>query len=375
MLPLKSSSHRKVMHLIRRHEALSGAQLSRITGLRASTIGYILQQLNAQGLIEEKGYGKTTEKGGKRPHLWGITDNSGYLLGLEVMKNQIRGVIVSLSGRMILRVEKDFHRIDQENIIERVTQIISEMIQESSLEKSDILEAAVALPGIIDTEKNKVLYSSVLDLHQFDLSGPISAATGMNIHLINDANAGALGDQWYSDQPAEARGNILYVNYNHSATEIGLGIVIQNRLYTGTKGSAGEILSNIPSFEEWVEKGQNKHAAPSLPVSLIDLYYKHLDGDETAGRYIYHINDHIKKEISRIIGLLNPQRLVIGGEITSCKGWMEQLLVPSVKEYLNANTRFSLHIPEITHSRHGIFSVALGATAYMLSRQLETEFA
>jgi len=366
MLQFTSTSHRKILQLIRMNQQISGAELSRLTSLRASTVGYILQHLNERALIDCFGYGKTTHKGGKKPLLWGINESAGYLIGMEVLRNQIRGVIASLSGKMVLRVEKDFQQIHDKNITARVSQIINEMIREADIQKHEILNTTIAIPGIIDVHQEHILYSAVLDISNFDLAGPVSNETGIETHLINDANAGALSDQWYTQMgPQETSNHIIYINYNQAATEMGLGIILNNRLYTGAKGTAGELLSNIPAIEE---QFMTDKSAPK--ISLIDLYYKQLEGDALAAGFIHQINDYLRKEVSRLIGLFNPQRIILGGEISSCQGWPEKLLIPAVKEYINQNTRFSLYIPEIKFSPFGIFSVALGATAYTLSKEL-----
>jgi predicted NBD/HSP70 family sugar kinase len=359
MIPFKSQNHQQIFRLIRIRQSASGAELSRATGLRASTIVYILQHLKDRRLIRETGLGNTTQKGGKKPVLWGVHDQAGYLLGIEVLRKQIRGVIVSLSGKIILRVEKGLRQIDSSNLVDSLSGIIFEMIHESSLRKEEIMDASIALPGIVDGQKGRILYSSVLNLSMFDLTPQLSEKTGFSSRLINDANAGALADQWYDEKPGMPPGNTLFLNYNDEARELGLGIVIGHQLYTGREGMAGEFFSPVPSLK-----------APS-GKSIIDVYYRHREGDQEAGNIIKHFNRALSDEIVRMIGLFNPERIVIGGAINACKGWMEQLLLPEIKTKLYNNTKIQITPPEIKQAQSGIFSIAMGATAYALSGILE----
>jgi hypothetical protein len=50
---------------------------------------------------------------------------------------------------------------------------------------------------------------------------------------------------------------------------------------------------------------------------------------------------------------------------------MEQLLLPEIKTKLYNNTKIQITPPEIKQAQSGIFSIAMGATAYALSGILE----
>ncbi|MFP4604037.1 MAG: ROK family transcriptional regulator [Bacteroidales bacterium] len=383
MFTFKSENHKKILQIIRLHQGISGAEMARMTGLQASTIGYIIQHLNEKGLIREKGLGNTTNKGGKKPLIWGINDSAAYLIGLEIVKSQIRGIVVGLAGEIILRMEKDFYSIDQENIVEKSSHVILEMLQEAGLEKNKILSTCIAIPGIVDTTNSEIIMSNLLQIQNFKLSNHIYEQTGLETYIVNDANAGALGEQWYYQPQGNKPENIIYINFNQVSTDIGVGIIIRNRLYTGNYGTAGEIISAIPIYSEWIKekKGSGKiteteSSNPKMPgnFTLIDFYEAYKKGVQPEEQFFTRLNKYLTEEISRLIALLNPDKIIFGGEITSCSGWLEKLLIPSIKKHLTTKSRIAIPLPEMKFSSFGIFSVALGATGITLSKKLETEY-
>ncbi|NJK96574.1 MAG: MarR family transcriptional regulator [Bacteroidales bacterium] len=95
---LTENSHKQVLNLIRLYREISGAELARLTNLRPSTVLYILRILDEKGLIEISGTGESTTKGGKKPTLWKIKSNIGYVIGLEILVHKIRMVLTGIEG-------------------------------------------------------------------------------------------------------------------------------------------------------------------------------------------------------------------------------------------------------------------------------------
>ena len=83
---LTENSHKQVLNIIRTHREVSGAEISRLTGLQPSTILYILRILDRKGFIAISRTGDSTQKGGKKPVLWKIRPDIGVMLGIEVFK-------------------------------------------------------------------------------------------------------------------------------------------------------------------------------------------------------------------------------------------------------------------------------------------------
>ena len=378
MLDLKERSHKKVFSLIRALGRVSGAQLSKQTEMQPSSLVYILRHLKDKNLVRVSGYGSSTEKGGKRPVLWEINPEYGNILGLEIMRHAIRAVLVNIAGDVLMKVEKEFTPGRPEKNITRITNTIEEIIRESGQDVSRLLYIALAIPGIVDPRDHKVVYSFGLKMEDYDLKGRIQEYFQVPIGIINDANAGALGEQWFSSGD-NLINNILYIMYNPLVGGMGLGVVVNQKLYTGSSGVAGEIFSRIPSLEQVIEqmtreepelKSMIPPSKKNTDIQIADLYSYSRKGCAFSHAVLARISKLVAKEIGKITGLFDPERITLGGDLSICENLCCDEIVLALGDLLKKYYPFKIEIPEIHYAKAKIFSAALGATALYLSDEL-----
>lgn len=94
----------------------------------------------------------------------------------------------------------------------------------------------VSTAGPLDFAAGAVVAPPNLPYPRIELAGPLEAAFGVSVTLINDARAGALGEHAHG----AGRGcqNLVYVTIS---TGIGGGVIADGRLLSGRGGNAGEI--------------------------------------------------------------------------------------------------------------------------------------
>lgn len=378
MLDLKERSHRKVFSLIRAQGKVSGALLSKQTEMQPSSLVYILRHLKDKNLIRVSGFGTSTQKGGKRPVLWEVNPDYGVIMGLEVMRHAIRAVLVNLAGEVLMKVEKEFTPGRTEKNISRIINTIHEIITESNDAPEKLRYISLAIPGIVDPKTQNVVYSFGLKMEDYDLRGRISEEFDIPVGIINDANAGALGEQWFN-QEGSLINNILYIMYNPLVGGMGLGVVVNQKLYTGSNGIAGEIFSRIPSLEVIIQEISEQHpeAKSLIPrgknlaeIQIADLYNHSKRNCELSHLVLSKLSKLVAKEISKITGLFDPERITLGGDLSICENLCCDEIVIALRELLNKYYPFKIEIPQIQYARSKVFSAAIGATALYLSEEL-----
>ncbi len=375
MIPVKEPSHKKVFSLIRAQGQASGAMLAKQTGMQPSSLVYILNNLKEKGLIKVCGHGNSTAKGGKRPVLWQIDPDYGCILGLEVMRSAIRAVLVNLAGEIILKAEKDFTPEEPHRIVLRICNTIKEMIDENSFATKRLLYISLAVPGIVDPGSHEIIYSYGLKLQNFDLKTKITEFFGVPSGIINDANAGVIGDQWFTGLDLSVN-NSLYISYNPVAGGIGLGIVINRKLYTGSNGLAGEYSFRIPPLKQIVKENLKTINAKQvlLPVNgnidktqISEIFFHAKKGCELSNQTLSSLCKHVAAEISRLIGLFDPDRITLGGDLSICEHMCCSEILIHLKTMLQVDYPFMMQIPRIDYARSKVFAVAIGATALYLT--------
>lgn len=376
---LKDSSQRVVLNLIRLHKELSGAELSRLTGLQPSTIVYILRALKNKKLIEKKGVGASTNRGGKKPTLWRIRAKSRWCLGLEILPTQIRVIATSINDQVGFKESVIIQKgINKKNIIHHVIKIVEPFLKQQS-NNLILTGIGIAIPGIIETETGNILYSSSLDLKNFDLVTPLEAALGIPVIIGNDANAGALALQWYPDSTKHLYNNKVFIMYNQEAKNLGSGLIINNSLFIGSSGTAGEIFSPLPNILDLMKEGIRQSDEKSILkqedtedtqdlTCLSELAEK---GCPASYYVLTAVCNYIAREMINITGLINPDLIVLGGDLPKPDYWIKKAILPVVRKEMDSKLKRGYLIPEIRASELKEYAVAMGANALILSTWLD----
>lgn len=370
-----TKSPKQVLNAIRIYKEISGAQLAQITGLRPSTIVYILRSLKKAGLIEVSRIGNSSSFGGKPPTLWRLLADKGFIIGIEIVPNQLRTTVIDFSCNIIHQQIKRNVNTDNVQLVNLVVNFVREIIQSLKLPGNKIIGVGVALPGWVDSKNGLVVYSVPLALKKFPLQMILQNSLNLPVLIANDANAGALGVKCFSDTLENLPANFVYLTISDRFQGIGAGIVIDHQLYEGSYCSAGEITTTLQQVPQLVEKAQKKYRNKSFNIEIknpdelnciADVIRYTKQNCRIANFVLKNITHAITMELLWIIGFLNPGLIVIGGDITEVEFIINDFILPNVQEKSLKLFPGGITIPKIIFSRFGIHSVSVGATALIL---------
>ena len=134
-------------------------------------------------------------------------------------------------------VYKEAIPTDIENGKEKLAQDIIDLIKRVA-EKADgkVESVGIGVPGDVDKFTGRIIYCNNIPLADIDLKGEIEKQTGIPCFINNDANVAALGEVL-----AGAAKNYKDAVMITIGTGVGCGIVMDNKIYLGCNGAAGEI--------------------------------------------------------------------------------------------------------------------------------------
>lgn len=381
MLPqsfqLKIASHRQILNCIRLRGEISGAELARINHLQPSTLVYILRSLQKKGLIKISKQGAQLGTAGKPPTLWALVADKGYYVGLEVIPNEVRATVMDFAGGIVHQEHKKMRNVGGDKLPRSIKDFLDAMIQRQKLEREKIIGVGVALTGLVDREKGLVHYSRKLQLKNFPIEEKLHKLLELPVEVVNDANAGALGIKWHDSSVAASRKSVIFLTLNEKTAYFGAGLILDENLYEGAQGAAGEIFSSLPSLEELVQTGKDKYGDLQ---PLIELQKKKpsIGIDEViqmarqqcpiSRDVLIHYTQFIVHEIVRIVSLLNPDVIVLGGDISDARDLIYDEIVRGVTNRLDEIFPGGIATPAIQFSRFGIYSVSVGATALIMRK-------
>ena len=224
-----------VFDLIRRKGPISRAEIARTIGLSIPTVMKITEEFSHKQFVQDVGKGESS--GGKRPELLELIPDSKYIIGVGVGRSKTNVLMMNLAGEVFIReIMETGGTVVPEVWISRLIQVIENVIRESGLPEKRILGMGIGMPGILDEESGKVLFSPDFKWENVDMLTPIRERFKMDITIENANRALAMGE-YYFGAGVDSR-NFLVVNLGHG---IGSAIMREGEFYRGRSGSSGEI--------------------------------------------------------------------------------------------------------------------------------------
>jgi predicted NBD/HSP70 family sugar kinase len=315
-----------ILNYIRERGPISRADIAHETALQRSTVSLIVEELGAEGLVEEVG-GKST--GGRPPLLLSLRTADAVAIGVDVGTARTLVATSDLAGRVLQWERFDTPR-DSDDLIANIITNSRDLIAKN---KSTIEGIGISLPGLVDSEGTK-LYVPQFKWRDIPLVEQVSAEIGLPVSLENDANAAALAELWFGrPEIREVRDFILVL----VEEGVGTGIVFDGQVYRGEGGAAGEfghmtIGSGAPvacasgSRECWeafasersalaryksLSGNQNGRANPSFS-DLMDLALHNNDAARLALKETAH---YLGIGIANLIRGLAPEAVIVSGPI------------------------------------------------------------
>ena len=221
--------------LVHHHGVLSRAQLTRQTGLNRSTVGTLIGQLIALGLVYETAPAGEGQVGRPSPEVHPSPSIAALAVNPEI--DAVTIGLVSLGGKVQKKIRFETERIPSaREAVNIASAVISGM--RSELDASyRITGIGMAVPGLVNRDDGVVRHAPHLGWRNEPVARMLSEATGYSCHAANDASLGAEAELIFG--AGAGQGNLIYLN--GGASGIGGGIISDGRLLRGASGYAGEL--------------------------------------------------------------------------------------------------------------------------------------
>jgi predicted NBD/HSP70 family sugar kinase len=287
-----------------------------------------------------------------------VNSNVRVLIGIEIAVECVRLVCVSVTGTIISEAEAPLKNSQPERVCTQVARMVKTLSTELQAQGLLLSGVGVCLPGAINDESGIVRLAPNLEWRNVAFLPMIANAFRLagvsptQIHLQNDADAAALGE--YEFGLSDGDDPLIFINCD---VGVGAGIVLNDRLFTGSVGTAGEIGHTILQINgPLCSCGRNGCAETFIGSRFLR---KKADVD-AAGQYLGVL-------IQNLDAMFNPRVLVLGGR--SCVN--NPGLVEKARQTLLTYAQGAgLPAPEVRAARYGLQAAAVGAAALVLHRFL-----
>lgn len=318
---------------------MSRADLGRLTGRNRSTVASLVSDLASLGLVDEQD--PITDGTVGRPSHGVALRSSVAAFAVHPEVDALTVAIVGLDGQVRRKVRHEFKSIpSMREVVTLATTVMSAMgAEESGFRISGV---GVAVPGLVRTADGLVRNAPHLGWREEPLGEALADAMSLPVLVANDAQLGALAERDYG----AGRGVSHFVYLNGGASGIGGAIVVGGELLGGAYGYAGELGHTPVSSSEHVDTvgiPGSLEAEVTREELLTLLGGNHMDPDKfeealladrsaSVSATVARQRDHLAIALGTVINVLNPERILLGGFLSSLLAYDPKGLRSAVEE-------------------------------------------
>lgn len=245
----------------------------------------------------------------------GIGEESGRFLGTSVLSTDTQW--------------------SQDAVLDRIAETVDQLVSETGLERTDLVRLGLGSPGPLDGPR--LLETS--NLHNWmglNWETGLEGRLNLPVSVQNDATAAGLGEWMFG--AGRGTNDCIYVTVS---TGIGAGIVAGGRLYSGSRGNAGEFghivmnpsgpecpaghqgcLESLASGTAIRRQGQAQQSLSAYlsgldAVETKDVFDGFEAGDPACRAIIEAAADQLGLGLSYLIDLFNPEKIILGGGVAT----------------------------------------------------------
>ncbi len=206
--------------------------LSKEIDLSVPTVTKLIGEMCEEGFIND--YGKLETSGGRHPNLYGLNPGSGYFIGVDIKQFAVNIGLINFKGDMV-ELKMNIPYIFENTIesLNKLCQLILNFIKKSPIDKEKILNINMNISGRVNPESG---YSySIFYFEERPLAEILSEKLSYKVTIDNDTRAMTYGEYMVGGVNSEK--DIIFVNISWG---LGIGIIIDGKVYTGKSGFSGE---------------------------------------------------------------------------------------------------------------------------------------
>jgi predicted NBD/HSP70 family sugar kinase len=249
-----------------------------------------------------------------------------FAIGLQIDRHVTRAVAVDLVGSVLVRDEAGLPPGGPSNgtkvILDLVASVRSKLAGIVQQSEKRLVGLGAAMPGPFGVAGSGDDPWMMEAWQKFPLLETLTAGTGLDVGLQNDAAAAATAERMVGAAHGLDHAVCLFVGYG-----IGAGLILNGELYRGTNGNAGEIgmallfadgrstpLEHRASLASLYQHLSVDPADPHLHAHINDLA---LRGDQSIHAWVEAAAVDLRWSIHLIETLFDPQTVILCGSAGS----------------------------------------------------------
>ena len=327
----------QVFDRVRAAGLISRADLAKDLGVSPASVTSVVSELIEAGMIHEVATPKREGESnrGRPPVALGVRPEAGYVAGLKLSDHRHAAIITDFAGNTISEAEIRHGILQQETdmVIRDVVRLLDDALGQAGLAQTDLSAIGLGLPGVVDSATGQVMWSPLMREQGVGLGPMLEEQLGRPVRVDNDANLVTLAELWFG--AGRARSDFAVVTIEHG---VGMGVVINHRLYRGAMGLGLEIghtkvqldgalcrcgqrgcleayvadyalVREATTALNWGNRG-----VQSQQILLESLYDHAKAGNQSARAIFKRAGRYLALGLANIVNLFDPALILLSGE-------------------------------------------------------------
>jgi predicted NBD/HSP70 family sugar kinase len=328
-----------VLTALRRAGPIARVDLGRDTGLSAASVSAITGDLLEEQIVRlhSSQSDNVAQQGRGRPRvLLELNPNAAKVMGIKLSRNVTVFQLFDYAGNSVATRSLALNTTDEDigEFVDVFAQKILDFLEEVGTSPDQVSELRLALQGTMDDAAGVIIWSPAFSVPNVRLVGPLSARLNIPVFISNDANM--LAQAMLSLNPSLNEETFALILLDHG---IGMGLMINGQLFTGTSGAATEFghVNHMPAgalcrcgrrgcleayaapyaiYRRFEKKDVHSRPREFLnDPSAFDRFVERADaGEEGPLDELDYAGEALGYGIARAVALLDPSKVIIAGE-------------------------------------------------------------
>ncbi len=385
----RETGRRLVLATIRSHERVARIDIARATSLSPATVTTITGELLCNGLIEEvapTGSKSDAKRGRPRVDLK-IRGQAHLVAGLKLADKNATVALMDFEGGLQGEYTQRFPQrtLGQNEVLDFIEDLLKQATAQIGLKPEDLSGVGIGLAGVIDARRGFVHWSPTLKERNLPLRPLLEDKIPLPFFIDNDVNLVALAEQWFG--LGRNVNNFVVVTIEQG---VGMGIVIDGKIYRGARGCGAEFGHTKVHLEGALCRcGQRgcleayvadyallREANLSASASGTDnadqqvsaLFYKAKAGDRTAQSIFRRAGKMFALGLANVVNIFDPGLIILSGE----RMQFDYLYAGEVIENMKSSVvQIDVPPPEVRIHKWGDLMWAKGAAVFAMEAVTE----
>jgi glucokinase-like ROK family protein len=381
-----------ILEKLRTNHSISRSGLAVETGLNASTVSNIVNDLLDEQLVREAEL--LQSEIGRPSRLLELNPKGGCALGVELNVDYLHAILTDFTANILWKKRVSIGPKDsQEKILAHLGTLIQEGLDTEEASELKQLGIGIGVPGLVDYRTGVLRIAPNLRWYDVPILDILSKRFQLPLFVENEANAAALGEYLFG--AALGVENFIFLSAGYG---LGGGIVLSGKLFRGSHGYASEVghvtfdaggevcgCGKRGCWETFVgpraverrvrrtlrtgaDSIMRTMAGGNLERITFDIVLEAAkEGDEVALSALHEIGRYLGIGMANLINIFNPEMIVLGGALNLASPF----ILPVVEQTVEANTLIpNKENISIVASAHQADATVMGAIALVLDEIL-----